>query len=93
MSLIQYNIESDPTETGVYACRVPMGGSDFLLEDKFLMWMNGSWGYLRSDQSYRGDVLGWIGPLQRRLEEKEKAPVGAQVVELRQSQILHGRKG
>jgi len=67
MPLIQYNIEDDPIETGVYACRVPMDGCPTLLEDEFLMWHNGSWGYLSSDQKYRGPVIGWIGPLQRRM--------------------------
>lgn len=67
MALIPYNIEGDPTETGVYACRVPMNECPDLLEDRFLMWFDGSWGYLRSDAKYRGPVLGWIGPLQRRM--------------------------
>lgn len=67
MPIIEYNTNSNPTETGVYACRVPMDVNPDLLEDKFLMWIDGRWGYLRSDQYYRGVVLGWIGPLRRQL--------------------------
>lgn len=66
MPLITYN-QGDPTETGVYACRVPCDYDDFLQEDIFLMWFEGRWGYQRSDQNYRGEVLGWVGPLQRRV--------------------------
>lgn len=65
MPLVKYNTESKPAEVGVYACRVPMEGCPSLFEDKFLMWFDGSWGYLRSDQKYRGQVAGWVGPLQR----------------------------
>jgi hypothetical protein len=34
-----------------------------MLEDKFLMWFEGLWGFLGSDQNYRGKAVGWIGPL------------------------------
>ena len=67
MVLIQYNMVDDPTEVGVYACRIPMTECPELLEDKFLMWYDNKWCYLRSDAIYRGAVLGWIGPLQRRM--------------------------
>jgi hypothetical protein len=64
--MISYNTTDDPTERGVYACRVPheLPG---LYKDEFLSWINGKWGYLGSDQNYRGEVIGWIGPLQRRM--------------------------
>ena len=65
--VIQYVIEGNPTEVGVYACRVPSQHGRFLLDDKFLMWFSGEWSYPGSDQKYRGDVIGWIGPLQRRM--------------------------
>lgn len=67
MPLIAYNETDDPTENGVYACRVPRGNVPGLYEDEFLMWYDGQWGYLGSDQRYRGEVFGWIGPLQRRM--------------------------
>lgn len=65
MPMISYNTSGPPTETGVYACRVPMDG--VLLDDLFLLWSEGAWSYLCSDQRYRGQMLGWIGPLQRRM--------------------------
>lgn len=65
--MITYNIDSDPTETGVYACRVPHPQAPVLLIDKFLMWFQGEWSYMGSDQIYRGEVIGWVGPLQRKI--------------------------
>jgi hypothetical protein len=67
VAVVQYNAE-DPVLTGVYACRVPSDRLPGLHEDKFLMWMDGRWSYPGSDQNYRGDVDGWIGPLQRRMK-------------------------
>lgn len=62
----RYERYVQPTEMGVYACRVP---SDVLPEpfcsDIFLIWDNGYWYYQFSDQRYRGKVVGWIGPLPR----------------------------
>jgi hypothetical protein len=63
MKTLEYNT-GDPIEKGVYACRVD-GKMPPFHEDKFLMWFDGDWGYLGSDQSYRGVVHGWIGPLSR----------------------------
>ena len=76
-ALVRYNVGS-PTETGVYACRVPnqlayankvpiLGIRPTDVEDKFLMWHEGKWWYLGSDQRYRGPVLGWVGPLERKV--------------------------
>ena len=67
--MIQYNVTDDPTEVGVYACRIedPIAPGSGLLLDVFLMWYDGRWCYLRSDANYRGEVLGWVGPLQRRM--------------------------
>lgn len=59
--------EWEPTETGVYACRIPSEIPGFY-EDKFLMWIDGQWCHLGSDQKYRGDVRGFAGPLKRRLD-------------------------
>ena len=66
--MIRYNESDDPTESGVYACRVPSDHCPGLYTDIFLMWMDGKWGYLGSDQRYRGHVAGWVGPLQRRMK-------------------------
>lgn len=65
--MISYNTTNDPTENGTYACRVPSEQLLGLHEDKFLMWFDGRWSYTGSDQYYRGEVTGWIGPLQRRM--------------------------
>jgi hypothetical protein len=64
--MIYYETDT-PTETGVYACRVPDDIRLGLAKDVFLMWFDSRWGYLGSDQRYRGEVLGWVGPLQRRI--------------------------
>ena len=69
IGVILYN-GGDPVETGVYACRVPSDRMPGLHDDKFLMWFEGRWSYPGSDQNYRGDVDGWIGPLQRRMKPR-----------------------
>lgn len=65
--MIHYNIGYDPDERGVYACRVPSERLEGFHEDKFLMWFSEEWVYPGSDQKYRGEVTGWIGPLQRKM--------------------------
>lgn len=59
----------NPDVTGVYACRVPMldrqGEPTGMAVDVFLMWFEGRWCHTGSDQFFRGEVLGWIGPLPR----------------------------
>lgn len=65
-----------PVFTGVYACRVPLTPNDEaggqapikLHSDVFLMYRHGVWTYCGSDQKYRGEVTGWIGPLRRKME-------------------------
>lgn len=66
--MIKYNVDVNPTEVGVYACRIPHATVNGLLEDKFLMWFDGRWSHIGSDQRYRGIVAGWIGSLQRRID-------------------------
>ena len=66
-ALVRYS-RVPPTVTGVYACRVPMIEAPSLSEDLFLMWYEGDWYYLRSDQRCRREVLGWVGPLERKLK-------------------------
>lgn len=73
MTVVPYVIGQDPTETGVYACRVPHGYAKGFHTDVFLMWMDGRWSHVGSDQNYRGDVTGWIGPLQRRMTDRASA--------------------
>ena len=65
--MVKYTTDGNPTAVGVYACRVPDPVDKDLLKDIFLMWYDGRWTYLYSDQRYRGTVLGFIGPLQRKL--------------------------
>lgn len=67
MALVSYETEQDPSEMGVYACRVPMRDVPGFYEDKFLCWDAFGWHYPSSDQKYRGEVVGWIGPLQRHM--------------------------
>jgi len=62
---LQYEEIGDPTETGVYAVRVDHPKVDTLTVDAFLLWHEGKWFYLNSDQQHRGEVHGWIGPLPR----------------------------
>lgn len=64
--LVQYD-RGTPAHTGVYACRVPHRIAEGLKEDIFLLWFDGHWSYLGSDQRYRGEVLGFVGPLARKL--------------------------
>lgn len=68
--MINYNTKDQPTEMGVYACRVESDIQGWY-DDEFLFWQSGRWGYISSDQRYRGKVLGWIGPLQRRMPAPE----------------------
>lgn len=63
--IIKYNTTEAPAERGVYACRIPHD-IDGLYDDEFLIWFDG-WFYCGSDQKFRGEVVGWIGPLQRRM--------------------------
>lgn len=65
--VIEYATGRLPSRVGVYACRIPDLDAPHLLRDQFLTYMEGEWWYPGSDQRYRGEVKGWIGPLQRRL--------------------------
>ena len=64
---LQYQ-HGDPTENGVYACRVDHSFMSGLMEDIFLLWYDGKWTHLGSDQGFRGDVW-WIGPLPRKISQ------------------------
>lgn len=77
MGIITYSTDGDPVEKGVYACLTPLYSEDgreigSLTEDKFFLWDGKDWFFRFSDQRYRGEVLGWIGPLQRKLRERAK---------------------
>ena len=65
MDTLKYETEYEPCINGVYACRVPSDLEQFQ-DDKFLTWCNGEWSHKGSPLRYRGDVLGWIGPLDRK---------------------------
>lgn len=54
-----------PTKRGVYAVRIPHDNFPGLCQDEFLIWIDNKWGYLSSDQNYRGEVVAFIGPLPR----------------------------
>lgn len=66
--VVTYLTGFDPSfhMVGVYAVRIE---NDVLplpyLRDEFLMWQDGKWWHLGSDQHFRGRVHGWIGPLER----------------------------
>ena len=53
---LQYQ-HGDPTENGVYACRVDHSFMSGLMEDIFLLWYDGKWTHLGSDQGFRGGCL------------------------------------
>jgi len=65
--MLYYEQQYEPNEVGVYACRVPDELIKGFYKDIFLMWHDNRWGYLGSPVNYRGEVSGWIGPLQRKL--------------------------
>lgn len=66
--------KGEPKDTGVYACRViddspdrvscyePLRG---MVCDSFLYWFDNAWHHPMSLTVYTGQVVGWIGPLQR----------------------------
>lgn len=57
-----------PDAFGVYAVRVPCPHGSGMLTDMFLIWDStvAHWFYCGSDQRYRGEVVGFLGPLQRK---------------------------
>lgn len=56
-----------PPKSGVYATRVPTPGDPAIGRDYFLYWDcdEAAWFYLGSDNTYRGHVWCWMGPLPR----------------------------
>lgn len=62
---VQYEEIGLPQKAGVYACRADDPRGSGLVVDIFLTWFNGRWRYIHSDQYFRGEVHGWIGPLPR----------------------------
>lgn len=53
----------NPPENGMYVVYVDHRYVCAYPDKKLLMYVNGRWGYLNSDQNFRGKVHGWIGPL------------------------------
>lgn len=62
---ISYDGQHEPTRVGVYACRVDDLNMPGFHKDEFLMFIDGRWWYLFSDQRYRGHVHGFVGPIPR----------------------------
>lgn len=61
--------KGEPPHNGMYVCYLPMVMG---YERKLLMWFGGRWSYPSSDQFYRDEVFGWIGPLPiLKIEAKE----------------------
>lgn len=60
-----YSGEFEPTTNGVYACRVDNLDMPGFQKDEFLMLHSGHWTYLGSDQRFRGELYGWVGPIPR----------------------------
>lgn len=52
-----------PIENGLYVAYVNPDIDLPFAEKKLLTYVDGDWGYLGSDQIYRGHVYGYIGPL------------------------------
>ena len=53
----------DPVVDGLYVAYVDPDLDIPYAQKIFLMWMNNRWGYPGSDQKYRGNVYGWLGPI------------------------------
>lgn len=58
-----------PLADGQYVCYVDNRLLPAFTERKILMWFKGQWSYPMSDQTYRGRIYGWIGPLPVRKTE------------------------
>lgn len=56
--------EGTPPKNGMYVAYVEEMGIRFC-QKMLLMWIDGKWCYLSSDQKYRGHAYGWIGPLSK----------------------------
>jgi len=52
-----------PKEQGMYVCYTEVSEGFNYPQKVLLMWVNDTWGYLSSDQTYKGRVYGYIGPL------------------------------
>lgn len=64
--MISYVQNSLPLKEGVYVCKIE-GTVPNLFEDVFLTWFKGNWFQCFSELKFKGKVLGWIGPLPRKL--------------------------
>lgn len=54
---------TDPESNGVYVAYVDHENGGKFAAKIILVFQDGEWYYLGSDQRYRGEVHGWIGPL------------------------------
>jgi hypothetical protein len=60
-----YSGDTEPTIDGIYACRVDHPDMPGFHTDRFLQLHKGRWGYPGSDQRFRGEIHGWVGPIPR----------------------------
>lgn len=63
--MIHYVRGDTPSAIGVYVVRIT---DDPFPNDIFLVWDNEYWWNLHSDQTYNGEILGFVGPLERRFK-------------------------
>jgi len=52
-----------PPKAGTYVVYELLAPGFPYPQKQLLLWHEGVWSYSGSDQNYRGEVLGWIGPL------------------------------
>lgn len=55
--------KDDPLETGLYLVYVDYPYTSNFADKRLLLWHDGYWMHKSSDQLYRGEVYGWIGPI------------------------------
>ena len=71
--MLEYS-KGTPEETGIYAVRTPVlpvitVRSEQLCEDAFMYWDGRHWSHVGSSLNFRGEVIGFIGPLRRMHKE------------------------
>lgn len=69
-----------PISNGMYVAYVEGPLKNFLKKE-LLMWVQNKWSYPSSDQNYRGQIYGWIGPLPAlKIEEPTQIPMYASAI-------------
>ncbi len=62
---LQYEEVAQPTEVGLYACRAQDVHGRRIALDMFLARLENKWWVPWSEEEFKGEVYGWIGPLPR----------------------------